>query len=158
MPHQTPQTAIRFRAMTEADLAAVGANEAACHDDPWTAELLQSSLAQGHRCRLLVENSQIRGHGILQVSGEEAEILNICVIPAAQGGGRGRALLRHLLDLAREGGAQEVFLEVRASNDRALGLYESEGFHQVGRRPNYYPRGEDGLIMARYLTDPFGAL
>jgi ribosomal-protein-alanine N-acetyltransferase len=137
--------------MTEADLAAVTANEAACHDDPWNRELLRSSLDQGHRCRLLAEDDRIQGHGILQVSGDEAEILNICIIPAAQGQGWGRALLHHLLDLAREGGAQEVFLEVRASNDRARGLYESEGFHQVGRRRNYYAGGEDGLIMARYL-------
>ena len=151
-----PATA--FRAMAAPDLPTVAANERACHDDPWTSELLQSSLDHGHHCRLLVEDEHILGHGIVHITSDEAEILNLCIIPAAQGAGRGRALLRHLLDRARTAGAVEIFLEVRASNEPAQGLYESEGFHRVGRRRQYYTGGEDGLIMARYLPGAAEAL
>ena len=140
-----------FRAMTAADVAPVTANERQCHPDPWTADLLRTSLAHNHHCRLLTEGDRILGHGILQVGGPEAEILNLCIIPAARGRGLGRCLLHHLLDRAAGAGAEEIFLEVRATNERDQGLYTSEGFHQVGRRRAYYSGREDGLIMARYV-------
>ena len=41
-------------------------------------------------------------------------------------------------------------LEVRASNQAAIALYEKHGFHQAGLRKGYYqhPR-EDAIIMTR---------
>jgi ribosomal-protein-alanine N-acetyltransferase len=47
-----------------------------------------------------------------------------------------------------------VFLEVRESNESAIGLYLSEGFCETGRRPSYYPSvtgREDALVFARVL-------
>ena len=49
---------------------------------------------------------------------------------------------------------ERVYLEVRPSNLRAIGLYESIGFNEFGRRPNFYParRGrEDAIVMAMEL-------
>ena len=55
------------------------------------------------------------------------------------------------------GGAREVFLEVRASDDVARHLYERHGFTAIGLRRNYYPRlGEDALVMRADLTAPDG--
>ena len=74
--------------------------------------------------------------------------------PAEQGQGHGRRILEHLLKLARFQRSERVFLEVRPSNPHAVALYESVGFNEVGRRPNYYPtqRGrEDALVMAMEL-------
>ena len=62
-----------------------------------------------------------------------------------------------LLDLARWHHAERVFLEVRPSNTHAIALYDTMGFNEIGRRPNYYPgkRGrEDALVMAIELLDP----
>jgi len=53
--------------------------------------------------------------------------------------------------------ADQIFLEVRASNLAAIRLYESEGFANVARRERYYPAGrvsgvrEDALVMRRAL-------
>ena len=77
--------------------------------------------------------------------------MNICVTPESQGRGLGRELLSHLLDLAKEYGASIALLEVRPSNNIAVGLYESMGFSEVGRRKAYYPgekSREDALIFA----------
>ena len=51
---------------------------------------------------------------------------------------------------------QRLFLEVRPSNPHAIALYESEGFNEIGKRPNYYPAAkgrEDGLVMAIELQE-----
>jgi len=59
-----------------------------------------------------------------------------------------------LLDRAHKLDAIDCFLEVRSTNDAAIGLYRSLGFTQVRERKNYYPttKGrEDALIMWRSL-------
>ena len=51
---------------------------------------------------------------------------------------------------ARRAGAQFFFLEVRASNQAAIRLYEQQGFNEMGRRRNYYPAvngREDAILM-----------
>ncbi|MCY1457753.1 Ribosomal-protein-alanine acetyltransferase [compost metagenome] len=83
-------------------------------------------------------------------------MLNVCVDPSCQTRGLGRLLFRALVKLAREHGAQRVFLEVRPSNTPAVALYHSEGFNEIGRRPRYYPARdgrEDALVMAIELVD-----
>lgn len=66
-------------------------------------------------------------------------MLNICTAPERQGRGHGRHLLRALVRLAREQGAERVFLEVRPSNLPAIALYHSEGFNEIGRLPALLP-------------------
>jgi ribosomal protein S18 acetylase RimI-like enzyme len=78
----------------------------------------------------------------------DADIQTIALDADHRGAGRGRALLRALLDEAAERGAREVFLEVRADNPTAEGLYLSEGFQEIGRRAHYYqPDDVDAIIM-----------
>jgi ribosomal-protein-alanine N-acetyltransferase len=50
-------------------------------------------------------------------------------------------------------------LEVRASNEAAIGLYESLGFVVKGRRRGYYEReGEDALLMEAPLSKDEGSI
>jgi ribosomal-protein-alanine N-acetyltransferase len=51
-----------------------------------------------------------------------------------------------LVDAALGESARHLTLEVRVSNDAALGLYRKLGFASVGLRPGYY-RDEDALVM-----------
>ena len=76
--------------------------------------------------------------------------------PEHQSHGQGRRLLKQVYEVARWHGLQRIFLEVRPSNPHAIALYESEGFNEIGIRPNYYPavKGrEDGIVMAIELMD-----
>ena len=62
----------------------------------------------------------------------------------------GSAVLRHVLEKARQLGATRATLEVRASNEGARRLYERLGFSVAGVRPNYYSSPvEDALILWR---------
>jgi ribosomal-protein-alanine N-acetyltransferase len=101
-------------------------------------------------------DGRIDGHGIMMARAGEAHILNVCVDPRARRSGIASALLDQLLEVAVTAHADCAFLEVRPSNHGAIALYQRAGFHEVGRRPNYYPAPfgrEDALVMARGLAD-----
>ena len=59
-------------------------------------------------------------------------------------------LLIKLLDSAvkimNSRGANEIFLEVRSSNCKAISLYEKYGFIKTGVRKNYYENKEDAIL------------
>ena len=47
---------------------------------------------------------------------------------------------------------KRVYLEVRPSNESALGFYRSSGYAIVGRRQGYYPEPqEDALVLCTVL-------
>jgi ribosomal-protein-alanine N-acetyltransferase len=140
---------------TAADMDAIVALEQRSHPHPWSPENLRSSL--GHHCCIgLRRNGQWVAHAVLSFVVGEAELLLFVVDKDWQGRGVGSRFL-HLLAQVAQQKAQTMFLEVRASNESAIALYEKIGFNQVGIRPNYYPgekggRREDALLYALDLT------
>jgi ribosomal-protein-alanine N-acetyltransferase len=143
-----------FRPMRADDLEGVAAIELAAYAFPWTFGIFSDCLRAGYDCWVLARPGEVIGYGILSAAAREAHILNVCVAPAEQHAGFGRRIVLRLLDLARWHRAERVFLEVRPSNPRAITLYESLGFNEIGRRPNYYPakKGrEDAVVMAMEL-------
>ena len=85
------------------------------------------------------------GFGILWRIEDEAHIISLAVHPAHQRRGLGRTLLVELLNQARDWGCAWATLEVKASNQAALHLYESVGFQKLGERKGYY-NGEDAWV------------
>ena len=83
----------------------------------------------------------------------EAELLRIAVSPEARGQGLGRKLLEACQQDLAEAGMTRLFLEVRASNAPAIGLYLACGWKPVGRRPGYYPDGEDAALYQRAAAE-----
>ena len=85
-------------------------------------------------------------------------LLNITVAPVCQGQGWGRVLLQSVVDASQACHAQCLWLEVRASNARALSVYERFGFRRVGERKRYYPlsaeQREDAIVMSLMLGTP----
>lgn len=143
-----------FRPMQKPDLRQVVRIEGRGYNYPWSRGIFNDCIRAGYHCRVLQLEQRIAAYGILMIGAGEAHILNICVAPDQQGQGLARRMLRHLLNLAAEDQVETVFLEVRPSNMIALHVYRSEGFCEVGTRPNYYPakKGrEDALVMAKTL-------
>lgn len=69
------------------------------------------------------------------------------VAPWAAGRGIGRALGRHVLDLARADGYRAMqFNAVVASNTRAVALWRSLGFEVVGRIPEGFHHPDEGYV------------
>ena len=80
---------------------------------------------------------------------DELHINNLAVRPSVAAGGR-PALLDHVLRVGRGWGRGRATLEVRASNQGAVRLYERFGFSVAGVRPSYYTNPvEDALVLWR---------
>ena len=60
-----------------------------------------------------------------------------------------------MCDWSRQRQAQWLWLEVRASNARAMAVYQRLGFKRVGTRKAYYPlspgQREDAVVMSLLL-------
>ncbi|CAL9351884.1 Ribosomal protein S18 acetylase RimI-like enzyme OS=Streptomyces griseomycini OX=66895 GN=FHS37_003241 PE=4 SV=1 [Streptomyces griseomycini] len=71
-----------------------------------------------------------------------ADLEKIAVDAAAHGRGVGRALAAALIADAREAGIEVLTLDVRGDNTNALHLYQSLGFTEYGRLPDFVAVGE----------------
>lgn len=92
------------------------------------------------------------GFGGYSLAADQADVIDVAVLPAYRRRGIARALMHAVLADAAARGGETVFLEVRASNAPAIALYTALGFSACGIRKNYYanPR-EDAVLMMRPL-------
>ena len=80
-------------------------------------------------------------------------VKNLAVRPDCRNQGVGSALLERSLSVLAGQGAHGAKLEVRESNDAAIGLYRSFGFEYLRTIPNYYADGEDALLFVADLEN-----
>jgi [ribosomal protein S18]-alanine N-acetyltransferase len=146
-----PKPKLELIPMREADIDAVTAIEQRAHPFPWTRGNFVDSLKAGHSAWVFREGGALVGYGVLMMTVDEAELLDITVVPECQRRGLGGALLNQLFDIARSHGATRMLLEVRTSNESGLALYRRFGFAEIGRRRAYYHGKEDAIVMARDL-------
>ncbi|HLT66702.1 MAG TPA: ribosomal protein S18-alanine N-acetyltransferase [Microbacterium sp.] len=141
-----------IRTATAADLRGIMAIEnASFPTDAWPESAMAAELESPYGRYIVAEDDgRLTGYAGLRhlPGGSDSDVQTIAVAADARGRGLGRELLQELLDTARTRNAREVFLEVRADNPAARGLYESEGFVEIGRRARYYqPDDVDAVIM-----------
>ena len=96
---------------------------------------------------VLLANQQVVGFGCLWAILEEAHITTLAIHPHYHRRHLGQLLLVLLLRSAHQRRLTHATLEVRASNQQALNLYQKFGFRTAGRRKRYYSDGEDALIL-----------
>ena len=138
------------RPLAATDLDAVHAIERAASLDPWSRALFADELAgsRGDRHWLVaVDGSQVVGFGGVMLIADEAHVMNLAVRSAHRRRGIAAGLVADLLLEAGDRGAVAATLEVRSGNGPAIALYRRFGFAGAGRRPGYYPDGEDAEIM-----------
>jgi len=140
--------------MRAADLAEVARLEKSLYEFPWSLGNFRDSVTAGYDCWVVAHGENVIGYAILMVALDEAHLLNFAVASEWQNQGIGRAFLAHVVQVAREAGAQIVYLEVRPSNVAARHLYRKMGFQQIAIRPEYYPASagrEDALFLGLTL-------
>jgi ribosomal-protein-alanine N-acetyltransferase len=151
MPQQTLPD---IRIMTAADLDQVLAIEQASFTTPWKREHFESELSGSYSFPFVAEwNGTVVGYVCLMSLFEEAQILDIAVSPEQRGRGIAISMLEHACAVARGKNAEILALEVRASSQAAIGLYNRSGFTCVGVRPAYYQASEDAVLMEKNLKE-----
>lgn len=142
-----------IREATIEDAEALEETEKLCFTEPWSPAVIKSCFLSKNTRMLAAkeENSEkLSGYVCFFRVLDEGNIDKIAVRPEFRRNGLGRTLLREALDRMEKDGVIKVFLEVRAGNEPARLLYESEGFTLYGKRKDYYQSPtEDACLYVR---------
>jgi ribosomal-protein-alanine N-acetyltransferase len=117
-------------------------------DDVYSVELLRFLCSYcGDHSYVYVTDGKIIGYIITCIEGNAAHVISIATDPQYRRRGVGKSLLCTALSLLAKGEVQEVFLEVRVTNEAALSLYRAAGFELAEILKNYYSDCEDGYRL-----------
>lgn len=155
---------LRIRPMSTADVDRVMAIASSLLDAPhWPREVYESCLQSQailRRVALVAETGAVgalAGFAVASLIPTDSELETIGVDCGWQRLGVGRKLWQALIGCLVAGGAEQTFLEVRASNQRAQAFYRSLGFLETGRRRGYYLHPvEDAIILRCKLPEASG--
>ena len=137
--------------MNSSHVAQIAQLEKICFSDPWSERSIASELDNKLAFWLVaVDGETVAGYIGSQTVMEETDMMNVAVHPDFRRRGIAENLVSILVEKLKEMGSHCLTLEVRASNEPAIALYKKLGFHEIGRRKNYYrnPR-EDALILRK---------
>ncbi|HEX3016630.1 MAG TPA: ribosomal protein S18-alanine N-acetyltransferase [Caproicibacter sp.] len=139
--------------MAERHLDTLSELERVCFSEPWTRSGLAAELENPAAVFAVAElDGKTAGYAGMNCVLDECYIDNVAVFPEYRRMGIAQAIMRYLIDFAKENRASFVTLEVRASNSGAIALYSKLGFREMGRRPSFYRQpAEDALILTLYF-------
>lgn len=146
---------ITYRYMTEGDLEEIKDIEIKSNPFPWTHMNFIDCLKAGHYCLVQEVKESFSGFAIQSIALNETHLLNIGIEDSYRRKGLGSHLLDQILYSSKEMGSKKIFLEVRASNRAAIGLYKKLGFQKEFLRKNYYRLRigrEDAIVMSKKLV------
>ena len=143
---------INIRALTAADLAAVGNIDEQSFFDVWSQSMWLDELNNSLTTYLVLEeNDKVLGYAGFWLVAGEAQVTRVAIEQGERERGLGTRLTAALINKAWELGAVAVTLEVRESNTAAQKVYLTCGFASEGIRPNYYEDNhENAVIMWLY--------
>lgn len=124
--------------------------EAAYFPTPWSEKQVATGLAsERYHISGVLAGGEVLGYLAWFTAADEAEIVNLLVVPAARRQGLGRCILTHVLQSCHVKGIRYLYLEVRETNAPAIALYASCGFARCGVRPQYYPDTLEAAVLMR---------
>lgn len=151
---------IRYQPLEAAWVPAVAAMEAkVMGTDAWNdAQVLDElprpdrtwwaafEVADTRKRTVNVGEAKLVGYAGGWINDGQVQLLKVASDPAYRRQGIAQELLAHIALDARDLGAKEMTLEVRASNTGAHAFYERLGLKDIGIRPRYYSDGENACI------------
>ena len=142
--------------MRLSDVPAIAALEQALFSAPWDEASIRAELQNPLALWLTArQDDRVVGYVGSQTVFEDADILNLAVDPQFRRLGIGLRLMQRLEHSLADRGAEQITLEVRASNQPAIRLYTALGYTRAGLRRGYYERPrEDALILQKRLVKP----
>jgi len=140
---------LRFETIQESHIPAILEIERVTNGAPWSEQSFRNELNHPHGIFLTAfAEGQVIGYGGIWCVIDEAHITTIAIREDHRRQGIGIILMNELLAKAKVAGMTCATLEVRASNQPAIMLYEKLGFSETARRKGYYPDNkEDAVVM-----------
>ncbi|MBR9806439.1 MAG: GNAT family N-acetyltransferase [Alphaproteobacteria bacterium] len=145
----------RFRLATPEDIRALTALESSFPPEDRFSARTWRRLLKGNSAVLVSDSGETLTSAavlLFRKGAQIARLYSITVAEAVRGTGLSSALLSECEDISRQRGCSHMRLEVRATNSRAIRLYERHGYRVMARAAAYYPDGEDALRMEKPLT------
>lgn len=137
----------------EEDSVSIHELEKGTFSDAWSERVI-SGYIKGKRVIVYKEDGETVGYCIFMIAADEGEILRIAVKKDCRKKGIGRKLLCKAFLIMKGKGVENVYLEVRASNSAAIGLYTAAGFEKSGVRHGYYrDNSEDAVLFNLSIKD-----
>ena len=139
---------MRFVKLAYEHLHQIAEIEKEAFSAPWSVNMFIPELASDDAVYLVgEEDGEVVCYGGFHKVLDEGHIMNLAVKERYRGRGLGKTLLSALIARAKLLGVLRMTLEVGVNNRFAIKLYADLGFKPDGMRPNYYPDGEDAVIM-----------
>ena len=140
---------LRFEKLQERHIPAILEIEPLANTCPWSEQSFKNELTNTQTDFLVaIGDGQVIGYAGGWDVVDEFHVTTVAVHPDLRRQGVGLRLVVRLLEAAQERGMECSTLEVRASNEPAILLYEKLGFVRAGLRKRYYPDNkEDATIM-----------
>ena len=82
----------------------------------------------------------------------ELHITSLAVDPIHQRKGLGTFLMSDLIKRSKSLLTNQIYLEVKKTNEPANAFYKSMGFKIAGNRSNFYKDGSDAIIFTKQLN------
>ena len=140
------------RDMTQDMLADIIQVEQGAYSQPWLMGNFVDSIISGYHMPVWFDGDDVLCYFVAMRGADEVHLLNFTVASAHQRQGLAQAMMRYLREWSVSRGVHSIWLEVRASNQRAIDLYLASGFVTDGVRPGYYPvhhgQREDAVVMS----------
>ena len=143
----------------ESDLPALWNIEEQSFHNPWSKDMLHQEISKPQAYFRVLHGPQFPtpeqpvGFCISWLIVDELHIHQIAIAPRYRRKGLGRLLLEDAMDIAHQQNVERLYLEVRASNEAALGLYQSFHFETVGLRRKYYRDPVEDAVVLVYETN-----
>ncbi len=99
-------------------------------------------------CKIEFGFSNFRKLGFVK----KGHVVSVAVLEEHRGKGIGKALMLEGINGAMLRKSDEIYLEVRVSNDAAINMYQKLNFQIKSRLRSYYRDGEDAYLMALELN------
>lgn len=128
----------------------IAAMERKAFSDPWSLKSVEGTLCQENYINLGAwREGELIGYLFFSCVLDEGEIIRVAVEPEERRRGVAEHLFRELKKQCGEKGIVKWMLDVRDGNEAAIACYRKIGFHEDGRRRNFYSDPvEDAILMS----------
>ena len=110
------------------------------------------NLSPVSKCFVYEIDNEVIGMIIADIFDDRAEIIDISVDVMFRNKKIGDELVKHIINLCKTNGCDNITLEVRIDNKSAIKLYQNNNFKVISIRKKYYSNGTvDAYLMQRKL-------